>query len=174
MNHKTVVLNAAKMNFDGNLDFSVLSEDVTVYDDTDQHQLLARIQGAAVVVTKEMPVGGDLIRQFPDSVKLICEAGTGYNNLDLEAARQKGITVCNIPAYSSQRVAHTAIMLLLCLSSSMGAQIRMLERGDRSNFTRCLGLDHVEVNGKTIGLIGAGNNPMVGMTVACAVAASQA
>ena len=75
MNHKTVVLNAAKMNFDGNLDFSVLSEDVTVYDDTDQHQLLARIQGAAVVVTKEMPVGGDLIRQFPDSVKLICEAG---------------------------------------------------------------------------------------------------
>lgn len=81
MNHKTVVLNAAKMNFDGNLDFSVLSEDVTVYDDTDQHQLLARIQGAAVVVTKEMPVGGDLIRQFPDSVKLICEAGTGYNNL---------------------------------------------------------------------------------------------
>mgnify|MGYP001057814141 CR=1 FL=1 len=51
MNHKTVVLNAAKMNFDGNLDFSVLSEDVTVYDDTDQDQLLSRIQGAAVVVT---------------------------------------------------------------------------------------------------------------------------
>ena len=63
---------------------------MTVYDDTDQHQLLARIQGAAVVVTKEMPVGGDLIRQFPDSVKLICEAGTGYNNLDLDAARGKG------------------------------------------------------------------------------------
>ena len=72
-----------------------------------------------VVVTKEMPVGGDLIRQFPDSVKLICEAGTGYNNLDLEAARQKGITVCNIPAYSSKRVAHTAVMMILNLSSSM-------------------------------------------------------
>ena len=126
MNHKTVVLNAAKMNFDGNLDFSVLSEDVTVYDDTDQHQLLARIQGAAVVVTKEMPVGGDLIRQFPDSVKLICEAGTGYNNLDLEAARQKGITVCNIPAYSSKRVAHTAVMMILNLSSSMQLQMKIL------------------------------------------------
>ena len=86
MNHKTVVLNAAKMNFDGNLDFSVLSEDVTAYDDTDQDQLLSRIQGAAVVVTKEMPVSGDLIRQFPDSVKLICEAGTGsvsYTHLDV-------------------------------------------------------------------------------------------
>ena len=146
MNHKTVVLNAAKMNFDGNLDFSVLSEDVTVYDDTDQHQLLARIQGAAVVVTKEMPVGGDLIRQFPDSVKLICEAGTGYNNLDLEAARQKGITVCN-----------TAVMMILNLSSSMQLQMKMLARGCHDNFTKNLQVSHVEVNDKVLGIIGAGN-----------------
>ena len=157
MNHKTVVLNAAKMNFDGNLDFSVLSEDVTVYDDTDQDQLLSRIQGAAVVVTKEMPVSGDLIRQFPDSVKLICEAGTGYNNLDLEAARQKGITVCNIPAYSSQRVAHTAVMMILNLSSSMQLQMKMLTRGCHDNFTKNLQVSHVEVNNKVLGIIGAGN-----------------
>ena len=87
MNKKTVVLNAAKMNFDGNLDFSILSDDVTVYDDTTADELFERIQGAAVVVTKEMPVSGDMIRQFPDSVKIICEAVTGYNNLDLAAAR---------------------------------------------------------------------------------------
>ena len=91
------------------------------------------------------------------------------HNIDLAAARARGITVCNIPAYSSQRVAHTAIMLLLCLSSSMGSQIRMLERGDRSNFTRCLGLDHVEVNGKTIGLIGAGNIGRAVMKIALAL-----
>ena len=40
-----------------------------------------------VVVTKEMPVDGDTIARFPDSVQLICEAGTGYNNIDIEAAR---------------------------------------------------------------------------------------
>ena len=85
---------------------------MTCYDDTDQHQLLGRIRGAAVVVTKERHVGGDLVRQVPDSVKLICEAGTGYNNLDLDAAREKGITVCNIPEYSSERVAHTAVMMI--------------------------------------------------------------
>ncbi|MFR3339714.1 MAG: D-2-hydroxyacid dehydrogenase, partial [Lachnospira pectinoschiza] len=48
-----------------------------------------------------------------------CEAGTGYNNIDLEAARKKVITVCNIPAYSTERVAHTAIMMILNLSSAM-------------------------------------------------------
>ena len=157
MNHKTVVLNAAKMNFDGNLDFSVLSDDVTVYDDTTPDELLARIEGAGVIVTKEMPVSGDLIRRFPESVKLICEAGTGYNNLDLEAAKEMGITVCNIPAYSSQRVAHTAIMMILNLSSSMQIQMKMLANGNHDNFTKNLQVSHVEVNGKVLGIIGAGN-----------------
>ncbi len=157
MNTKTVVLNAAKMNYDGNLDFSILSEDVTVYDDTTPEQLLERIQDAGVVVTKEMPVSGDLIRQFPDSVKLICEAGTGYNNLDLAAAREKGILVCNVPSYSSERVAQTAIMMLLNLTSTMQTQMKMLAQGNRDNFTKCLQVPHVEANAKTLGIIGAGN-----------------
>lgn len=157
MNAKTIVLNAAKMNFDGNLDFSVLSDEVIVYDDTTPEELLERIQDADIIVTKEMPVNGDLIRQFPDSVKLICEAGTGYNNLDLDAAKEKGITVCNIPAYSSQRVAHTTIMMILNLSSTMQTQMKMLAHGNHDNFTKNLQVPHVEVNGKTLGIIGAGN-----------------
>lgn len=156
MSAKTVVLNAAKMNFDGKLDFSVLSDEVVLYDDTLPEQVLERVQGADIVVTKEMPVSGEIISQFPASVRMINEAGTGYNNLDIDAARKKGITVCNIPAYSTERVAHTAIMLLLNLSSSMQMQMRMLERGDRSNFTEHLQVSHTEVNGKTLGVIGAG------------------
>ena len=89
MNDKCVVLNAKKMNFDGKLDFSMLSSDVTVYDDTTKEQLSERIQGADIIVTKEMPVSGEMIQHFPESVKLICEAGTGYNNIDLEAARRQ-------------------------------------------------------------------------------------
>lgn len=134
MNDKCVVLNAKKMNFDGKLDFSVLSSDVTVYDDTTEQQLSERIQGADIIVTKEMPVSAEMIQKFPESVKLICEAGTGYNNIDLEAARKKGITVCNIPAYSTERVAHTAIMMILNLSSAMQVQMKMLACG---NHTLC-------------------------------------
>ena len=157
MNNKCVVLNAKKMNFDGKLDFSVLSSDVTVYDDTTNEELPGRIQGADIIVTKEMPVSAEMIQRFPESVKLICEAGTGYNNIDLEAARKKGITVCNIPAYSTERVAHTAIMMILNLSSTMQVQIKMLANGNHDNFTKNLQVPHVEVNGKTLGVIGAGH-----------------
>ena len=157
MNNKCVVLNAKKMNFDGKLDFSVLSSDVTVYDDTTNEELPGRIQGADIIVTKEMPVSAEMIQRFPESVKLICEAGTGYNNIDLEAAQKKGITVCNIPAYSTERVAHTAIMMILNLSSTMQVQMKMLANGNHDNFTKNLQVPHVEVNGKTLGVIGAGH-----------------
>ena len=162
MNERVVVVNAGKMNYDHLLDFSVLSNDVQVYDDSTNEEVIERIQGARVVVTKELPVGADLLSQFPDSVKLIVEAGTGYNNIDLDVARAKGITVCNIPAYSTERVAHTVIMMLLNFSSTMQQQIGMLAKGDRSNFTKYLQVSHTEVNGKTLGVVGAGH---IGMEV---------
>ena len=64
------------MNFDRKLNLSILSSDLT------PQQLLEMIQNANIIITKEMEVSGEMIRQFPDSVKLICETGTGYNNID--------------------------------------------------------------------------------------------
>ncbi|WP_418751290.1 2-hydroxyacid dehydrogenase [Frisingicoccus sp.] len=157
MNTKTVVLNGERMNYDHRLDYSILSDEVKVYETTEPSEILERIQGFDIVVTKEMPVSGDIIRRFPDSVKLICEAGTGYNNLDLEAAREKGITVCNVPSYSTERVAHTAIMMIMNLSSSMRRQIAMLTENNHDNFTKCMQVDHVEINAKTLGVVGAGH-----------------
>ena len=162
MSERVVVVNASKMNYDHALDFSILSNDVQVYDNSTNEELIERIQGARVVVTKELPVGADLLSQFPDTVKLIVEAGTGYNNIDLNAAKERGITVCNIPAYSTERVAHTVIMMILNFASTMQQQIGMLAKGDRSNFTKYLQVSHTEVNGKTLGVVGAGH---IGMEV---------
>ena len=162
MSERVVVVNASKMNYDHALDFSVLSSDVQVYDDSTNEELIERIQGARVVVTKELPVNAELLSQFPDTVKLIVEAGTGYNNIDLNAAKERGITVCNIPAYSTERVAHTVIMMILNFASTMQQQIGMLAKGDRSNFTKYLQVSHTEVNGKTLGVVGAGH---IGMEV---------
>ena len=162
MSERVVVVNASKMNYDHALDFSILSNDVQVYDDSTNAEIIERIQGARVVVTKEIPVTAELLSQFPDTVKLIVEAGTGYNNIDLNAAKAKGITVCNIPAYSTERVAHTVIMKILNFASTMQQQIGMLAKGDRSNFTKHLQVSHTEVNGKTLGVVGAGH---IGMEV---------
>ena len=162
MSERVVVVNAGKMNYDHALDFSVLSSDVQVYDNSTNEELIEHIQGARVVVTKELPVNAELLSQFPDTVKLIVEAGTGYNNIDLNAAKERGITVCNIPAYSTERVAHTVIMMILNFASTMQQQIGMLAKGDRSNFTKYLQVSHTEVNGKTLGVVGAGH---IGMEV---------
>ncbi len=162
MSERVVVVNASKMNYDHALDFSILSNDVQVYDNSTNTELIERIQGARVVVTKEISVTAELLSQFPDTVKLIVEAGTGYNNIDLNAAKAKGITVCNIPAYSTERVAHTVIMMILNFASTMQQQIGMLAKGDRSNFTKHLQVSHTEVNGKTLGVVGAGH---IGMEV---------
>ena len=162
MSERVVVVNASKMNYDHALDFSILSNDVQVYDNSTNTELIKRIQGARVVVTKEISVTAELLSQFPDTVKLIVEAGTGYNNIDLNAAKAKGITVCNIPAYSTERVAHTVIMMILDFASTMQQQIGMLAKGDRSNFTKYLQVSHTEVNGKTLGVVGAGH---IGMEV---------
>ena len=162
MSERVVVVNVSKMNYDHALDFSILSNDVQVYDNSTNTELIERIQGARVVVTKEISVTAELLSQFPDTVKLIVEAGTGYNNIDLNAAKAKGITVCNIPAYSTERVAHTVIMMILNFASTMQQQIGMLAKGDRSNFTKHLQVSHTEVNGKTLGVVGAGH---IGMEV---------
>ena len=162
MSERVVVVNAGKMNYDHALDFSILSNDVQVYEDSTNAELIERIQGARVVVTKELPVSTELLSQFPDTVELIVEAGTGYNNIDFDAAKKKGITVCNIPAYSTERVAHTVIMMILNFASTMQQQIGMLAKGNRSNFTKYLQVSHTEVNGKTLGVVGAGH---IGMEV---------
>lgn len=157
MNDKTVVLNAGIVNYDGKIDYTTIASDVKIYDKTEESQIIERVQGANIVVTKEMRLSRDIILDFPDSVKMICEAGTGYNNIDLEAVREKNIILCNIPDYSSKRVAHTAIMLMLNLASSVQKQLRMLAQDNHDNFHKHLMVDHVELNGKTLGIIGYGH-----------------
>lgn len=155
---KAVFLNAAKLDFDNKLDFSSISQLTTLtnYDDSSNDAIVDRVQNQDIVITKELPVGRDVISQFPSSVKLICEAGTGYNNIDIVAAKEKGIAVCNIPTYSTEAVATLAITFVLNLSASLPQQQHMLERKDFSNFTNYLQVQHFEVQGKTLGVIGAG------------------
>lgn len=153
-----VLLNSGRLDYDKKLDFSALSRlgSVTSYEHSSNEEILERVKDKNIVITKEIPVGRDLIMNFPTSVKLICEAGTGYNNIHLEACREKGISVCNVPGYSTESVAQLVITFILSLSSSLSQQQRMIERGDYNNFTKALQVPHFEVQNKTLGIIGVG------------------
>jgi glycerate dehydrogenase len=156
--YKTVFLNSAILDFDNKLDFTPLSGMTifTKFDSSSDEEIIQRVQGQEIVITKELPVGKNLIDQFPPSVLAICEAGTGYNNIDIAAARAKNIAVCNVPSYSTEAVASMAITLILNLSCSLIQQQNMLQRKNFDNFTKSLQVPHFEVQGKTVGIIGGG------------------
>jgi glycerate dehydrogenase len=154
----TVFLNAAKLDFDNTLDFSSLAKHtiVTKYNSSSNEEIVERVKDQNIIITKELPVGRDLIAQFPPSIMLICEAGTGYNNIDITAAREKNIAVCNVPSYSTEAVAQLAITFILNLSSSLIQQQLMLQKKNFDNFTKHLQVPHFELQNKTLGVIGAG------------------
>lgn len=152
---KTVILNCKKLNWDNKLDFTALGEDVIIYDDSTREEIIERSKGADIIVSKELKIDKEIIDALDESVLMIAEAGTGYNNIDIEACRNRNIWVSNIPAYSTKRVAHTAIMLMLNLASSMQKQIKSIANKDYSNF-EYLNVDHMELNGKVLGIIGTG------------------
>lgn len=168
---KTVFLNSGKVNFDEKLDYSPLTNlsTVTSYHSSNHTEILTRVKGHDIVITKEIPLGKELIRDFPPCVKLICEAGTGFNNIDMDAAKEKGITVCNIPGYSTDSVAQLAVTLMLSLSSSITRQQNMLYSNNHDNFTKYLQVPHFELRGKTLGIIGAGTIGQRVITVALAL-----
>ena len=104
----------------------------------------------------EAPMPGELIRSFPSAVKLICEAGTGYNNIDIAACRDKGIALCNVPTYAAEAMAHMAVTFIMVISCSLWPQAKALATTNRAYMQQChLGaLPHFELTGKTVGLIG--------------------
>jgi len=152
------MLNAARLDFDSRISWDRVKDavDLTSYEISNDKEIVERVKGAEIVMNKEYPLPGKLIRSFPDSVKLICEAGTGYNNIDIEACREKGIALCNVPEYTTEAMGDYAITLVLALSCSLGAQMKALARGDRRYMQQChLGkLPHFEIRDKTFGIIG--------------------
>ena len=156
-----VFLNAARLDYDRQLDFTrleALCERLTLHQTdkvTDEQEILDLVRDADIVITKEMTLPAAVFAKFPPGkVQLLCEAGTGYNNLPAQAARAANVAVCNVPTYSTDAVAHVAITYIMNLSVSMFQQQNMLRQGDRSNFTGPFTLPLGEINGKTIGLIG--------------------
>jgi glycerate dehydrogenase len=167
---KAVFLNASRLNYDNKLDFSEWHElvDVHLHDADrmdDPEKVLELVENAEIIITKEMPVPASTFARFPSTIKLLCEAGTGFNNLPVKEARVRNVAVCNTPTYSTDAVAHMAITYLMNFSVSMFEQQHMLRcQKDRANFTGPFTLPLHEINGKVLGLVGGSGR--IGSTVA--------
>ncbi|TDY01532.1 2-hydroxyacid dehydrogenase [Thiohalophilus thiocyanatoxydans] len=142
------------------LDFSAITAlpiDWQYYPATDPDQVVERLQGAAVVVTNKVVLDAQRLAQLSD-LELIAVAATGVNNVDLDAARNQGVGVCNVTGYATPSVVQHVFMLILSLSRRLPAYTAALRQGHWQQSPHFCLLDHPieELQDKTLGIIGYG------------------
>lgn len=167
---KIVVLDGYTLN-PGDLSWKDLEAlgTVKIYDRTHPGEVVERATGAQIVLTNKTVLDGETLSQLPD-LKYIGVLATGYNVVNLEAARRQGITVTNIPAYSTDSVAQMVFAHLLNITQRVGhyaeevASGHWTKQADFSYWNTPL----VELAGKTLGVIGLGHTGMATARIALA------
>ncbi len=137
--------------------FEALGE-LTVYDRTTDHSLIAeRIGDAEAVYTNKTPITAETMKACAN-LKYIGVLATGYNVVDVAAAKEAGIIVTNIPTYGTDAVAQYAIALLLELCHHIGEHSDCVKKGDWTNNQDWCFWNYplIELAGKTMGIIGFG------------------
>ena len=155
---KITVLDGYALN-PGDLSWSGIEAmgELTLYDRTPAALTAERIGGAQAVFTNKTLIGADIMDACPD-MKFIGVLATGYNVVDIEAAKARGITVCNIPAYSTPSVAqHTfALLLDICNHAALHSAGVHAGKWTASNDFCYWDAPLIELSGKTMGIIGFG------------------
>ena len=134
------------------------------YDRTPAEKVLERLQEAEVAFTNKVVLSEEIIAALP-KLKYIGVLATGYNVVDIEAAKMRGIVVTNIPAYSTESVAQTVFAHLLTISNQVA---HYTEEARTGMWCKCPDFTYtntplLEWNGKTMGIVGLGN---IGLAVA--------
>lgn len=156
---KITVLDGYALN-PGDLTWDGFKEagDLTVYDMTDPSEIISRGLDSEILITNKTVLDADTIARLP-KLKYIGVLATGYNVVDTEAATKHGITVTNIPAYSTMSVAQTVFALILAITNRVEHYAHENRKGRwSSNKDFCYrDTPLTELAGKTIGIIGYGN-----------------
>lgn len=144
----------------GDLTWDPLKEmgEVTVYDRTQPSEVVERAHDAEIIVTNKVTLTRQTLEQLPN-LRLICVLATGYNTIDILAARDLGITVCNVPAYSTDSVAQMVFAQILNMTNRVAHYARQTREGRWSAAPDfCYwDLPVSELAGKTLGIVGLGH-----------------
>ncbi|PWJ60210.1 glycerate dehydrogenase [Dyadobacter jejuensis] len=154
-----VVLDGYPLN-PGDLDWAPIESlgSLTVYDRSTKFQIIERSRSAKAILVNKIVINKEIIDQLP-LLEYIGVMATGYNNIDLEAAKERGITVTNVKAYGPASVAQHTIGLLLAIANHVELHSQSVKRGD---WESCEDFCYTktplsELDGKTMGLIGLGD-----------------
>lgn len=155
---KIVILDAYAAN-PGDLswdEFAALG-DLTVYDRTAQEDAAARIGDAEIVFINKVRLTDEIFAACPN-LKLVSILATGYNIVDLAAAKRRGITVCNVPGYSTRAVVQMTFALLLEICQQVGLHSGAVHTGRWQTCPDFCFWDRplIELDGKTMGIVGYG------------------
>ncbi|WP_143307727.1 D-2-hydroxyacid dehydrogenase [Chitinophaga vietnamensis] len=160
-----VVLDGYALN-PGDLNWQPLQAlgNVMIYDRTPEQEVAARAKDAHILLTNKAIVSAATIEQLPN-LEYIGVIATGYNVVDIAAAKAKGIPVTNVPAYSTASVAQLTFALILELCHHTGLHAESVKAGD---WSRSIDFSYwktplVELAGKTLGIVGLGQ---IGQAVA--------
>jgi glycerate dehydrogenase len=154
-----VVLDGGTTN-PGDLSWEPLERlgNLTVYHETPSQLVLERLRNAQAVILNRNVLGQEEFSQLPQ-LRYVGTLATGYNTIDTQAAREFGITVCNVPHYCEASVAQHALALLLCLCNKVQRSSDLTRAG---HWTQAVEESHqsllpIELAGKTLGLVGFGS-----------------
>ena len=155
---KIVVLDGYTLN-PGDLDWKGLEAlgELTVYDRTDACDIVSRIGDAEIVYTNKTPLTEETFAACP-SIRFVGVLATGYNVVDVDAAKRRGIPVCNVPTYGTTAVAQFTMALLLEVCHHVGAHSDAVREGAWAACPDFCFWNYplIELAGKTMGIIGFG------------------
>ena len=132
--------------------------DLRIFDRTAVSEIEERCTDADIILTNKVPFNRETIEKLP-RLKCICVLATGFDIIDIKAAAEKGIVVCNVPDYSSSSVAQHTFAFILELCTQVGLHSTSVHKGD---WSKCPDFSYslsplTELEGKTLGLVGFGN-----------------
>ena len=144
----------------GDIDYSALNAvaDVTYYGGIPEGNIATVIGDSDGVIVNKTNITDEVMEKCKN-LKYVGTFATGYNNIDIESAKKRGITVCNVPAYSTEGVAQSTIAYILYTATSLGKYISSVNNGDWKNCKNFCYYPYLitEVAGKTLGIIGFGS-----------------
>ena len=143
----------------GDIDFTEFNKlgDVTYYDDVAYGELIGVIGDSDAVIVNKCVIDGKIMDGCPN-LKYVGTFATGYNNIDTAEATKRGITVCNVPGYSTDAVAQSAMTFILMSAGNTLEYISSVRRGEwKRSKTFCYYPYYItELKGKTLGIVGFG------------------